>query len=182
MASAFSHAVVALAVGKASTEQSMPARFWLLSILCSILPDADVVGFWAGIEYGDLLGHRGVTHSVPFAVLLSLVVVRLGFQNVSAGSRTWRLLVMHFFIVTASHGVLDAMTDGGLGVAFFAPFENSRYFLPWRPVVVSPIGIVEFFTPYGARVLLSEVLWIGVPAGMLVLGVTLSRRLRHHSV
>jgi hypothetical protein len=23
------------------------------------------------------------------------------------------------------------MTDGGLGVAFFAPFDNHRYFLSW---------------------------------------------------
>ena len=44
------------------------------------------------------------------------------------------------------------MTDGGLGVAFFAPCDEMRYFLPWRPVMVSPIGVVEFFTHYGARI------------------------------
>jgi hypothetical protein len=40
------------------------------------------------------------------------------------------MLIAHFSFVTASHGMLDAMTDGGLGVAFFAPFDNARYFFP----------------------------------------------------
>jgi inner membrane protein len=53
-------------------------------------------------------------------------------------------------------------------VAFFAPFDNTRYFLPWTPVEVSPIGLVEFFTPYGLEVLLSEFVWIWIPAGLLV--------------
>jgi len=38
------------------------------------------------------------------------------------------------------------MTKGGLGVAFFSPFDNSRYFLPWRPIRVSPIAIHRFFS------------------------------------
>lgn len=51
-----------------------------------------------------------------------------------------------------------------------------RYFLPWRPVKVSPIGLAEFFTPYGVEVLASEVTWIWLPAGLLVLGVGVYRR------
>jgi hypothetical protein len=43
------------------------------------------------------------------------------------------------------------MTDGGLGAAFFAPFDNKRYFLPWRPIQVSPISVHRFFTPRGFR-------------------------------
>jgi inner membrane protein len=175
----FSHAVVAVAVGKALATGAMPARFWWLSILCAILPDADVVGFWAGIPYGSMLGHRGLTHSVTFAALLSLIVVRTGFGEIVPGSRRWWLLTMHFFLITASHGVLDAMTDGGLGVAFFSPFENSRYFLPWRPVPVSPIGVAKFFNAYGVQVLISEILWIWIPAGLLVLGARAYRWSRH---
>ncbi|MBD0306359.1 MAG: metal-dependent hydrolase [Nitrospiraceae bacterium] len=176
MASAFSHAVVALAVGKAVTGIEMPARFWWLSIACSILPDADVLGFAFGVRYGDLLGHRGLTHSLAFALVLSVVVVQVWFSETLRGSRRWWFLTAHFFLVTASHGFLDAMTDGGLGIAFFAPFDETRYFLPWRPVMVSPIGIVEFFTPYGARVLLNEMIWIWVPAALLVVAAIASRQ------
>jgi inner membrane protein len=69
----------------------------------------------------------------------------------------------YLFLATASHGLLDAMTDGGLGVAFFSPFENSRYFLPWRPIVVAPISIRRFFSGRGVEVMKSELLWIWVP-------------------
>jgi len=83
---------------------------------------------------------------------------------------------MYFFLATASHGLLDALTDGGLGVAFFAPFDNHRYFLPWRPIHVSPIGAGRFFTHRGLEVLQSELLWIWLPAALLALSVWLMRR------
>ena len=176
MASLFSHTLVALAVGQASINQTMPARFWALSVLCSILPDADVIGFAFGIEYGDLLGHRGLTHSLSFALFISLVIARVWFPAVTGGTRAWWLLLAYFFLVTASHGMLDAMTDGGLGVAFFAPFDNTRYFLPWRPVKVSPIGIKTFFNSYGLQVLMSEIVWIWIPGALMVLGVKAGRK------
>ena len=73
-------------------------------------------------------------------------------------------LFLYFFFCTASHGVLDAMTNGGLGVAFFSPFDTTRYFFPVRPVLVSPIGVSEFFSAYGVRILASEAIWIWLPS------------------
>jgi hypothetical protein len=49
----------------------------------------------------------------------------------------------YFFVVTASHGALDAMTDGGLGIAFFAPFDNTRYFFPFRPIKKNSRNLVH---------------------------------------
>jgi inner membrane protein len=138
-----------------------------------MLPDLDVIGFRFGIRYGDFWGHRGFTHSLLFAVLLAGAVTTLGFrQNIPGLSRfaAWT----YFFLATASHGFLDAMTDGGLGVAFFAPFDNRRYFFPWRPIRVSPIGFGRFFTARSLDVLRSEMLWI--PAGMLAALAFLLRR------
>jgi len=60
----------------------------------------------------------------------------------------------------ASHGVLDAMTNGGLGLAFFAPFDNTRYFFPFRPIEVSPLSVDAFFSASGAAILTNEFLWI----------------------
>jgi inner membrane protein len=71
------------------------------------------------------------------------------------------------------------MTDGGLGVAFFAPFSNERWFLPWRPIRVSPIGVAAFFSSRGRAVLESELRIVWLPAAILaVLGVWLERRRR----
>jgi hypothetical protein len=41
------------------------------------------------------------------------------------------------FLCGASHGFFDAMTNGGLGVAFFAPLDSRRYFLTFRPLEVA---------------------------------------------
>ena len=80
-----------------------------------------------------------------------------------------------FFLVTASHGVLDAITDDGLGIAFFSPFSNTRYFLPWRPLRVSPIGIARFISPWGLEVIKRELLWLWLPAWALLSGSVIVR-------
>jgi inner membrane protein len=83
--------------------------------------------------------------------------------------------LLYLFLAIASHGLLDALTDGGLGVAFFSPFDNSRYFFPTTPIHVSPIG-AAFFSEYGIRVLLNEMLWIWIPAAIVLsLGLWLHR-------
>ena len=83
----------------------------------------------------------------------------------------------YLFLATASHGILDAMTDGGLGIAFFSPFSNARYFLPWRPIAVSPIGVAAFFSERGLNVLRSEFKWIWLPSGLFAfLALAVRRR------
>jgi len=176
VASAFSHAFVAAALGHTLFEKPRSPRLWALSIVCSILPDADVAGFALGIAYEHPLGHRGFSHSLAFAALLSVGVVFLAFRD--ANRRRKALLFTHFFLVTASHGFLDALTDGGLGIAFFAPFDNARYFLPWRPIPVSPIRIAAFFSAWGLAVMAAEVLWIWTPAGVVAVLATVCRRLK----
>jgi inner membrane protein len=60
------------------------------------------------------------------------------------------------------------MTNGGLGVAFLAPVNNTRYFFPWTPIRVSPIGITRFFSDRGLSVLRSEFVWIWLPTIALI--------------
>lgn len=146
----------------------------MIGAVCPVLPDLDVIGFGFGIRYGDFWGHRGFTHSLAFAALLAAVVL-LGFKrDLPTPSRL--SLWTYLFLATASHGFLDAMTDGGLGVAFFSPFDNHRYFLPWTPIRVSPIGFRSFFTDYGLAVLESELLWIWLPSALLTASAWLLRR------
>lgn len=180
MASAFTHSFVALAGGKISTGEKMPRRFWALAALCSILPDFDVVTFRLGIPYGHLLGHRGFFHSLLFAAVLAVLVVLLAFRDVPRWSPKWWKLAAFFFAVTASHGVLDAMTTGGYGIGFFIPFDNTRYFLPWRPLRVSPIGVYGFFSRWGWDVIKSEFLWVWTPLLLFLAATALFRRHAAH--
>jgi inner membrane protein len=175
MASLITHAVVGAAIGQAGkAEWRRDWRYWLALIGGSMLPDIDSIGFHMGVPYGSLWGHRGLTHSLLFAALIAATVsMSLGrlFQ------KQWALALL-LFAAIASHGLLDAMTNGGLGVAFFSPIDTHRYFLPWRPVLVSPIGISRFFTSRAVRILGSEVLYIWVPALILVVFMKFLRILR----
>ena len=175
MASAFSHAIVALAMGKAFRNKELSWRELFLGVLCSALPDLDVIGLYIGIQYGDVWGHRGMTHSIVFAALLAGSLVGVWYRGKPAAIMTG--LFLYFFLCTASHGVLDAMTNGGLGVAFFSPFDTTRYFFPMRPVLVSPISVSEFFSEYGVRILASEAIWIWLPSCVAFLVLRIAQRL-----
>jgi inner membrane protein len=117
----------------------------------SLLPDADVIGFRLGVHYADPWGHRGATHSLAAAVALGLTI-GLAARRFKRPVRRTALLAI---LVLASHGLLDTMTDGGLGCALLWPFDLTRYFAPWRPIPVAPIGLA-FFSPGGAIIALTE--------------------------
>jgi inner membrane protein len=178
MASVFGHSALALALGRYRFYGGRSWKFWLFMLLCSVLPDADVAAFYFGIPYGDPLGHRGFSHSILFAVLLGFVISFLFFKRsipkfphelanpvLPTGrklfSREQFVVAVFLSASTLSHGLLDAMTNGGMGVGFFIPFDNSRYFFPFRPIEVSPISIQAFFEGRGWGVLKSEAVWIG---------------------
>jgi inner membrane protein len=148
-----------------------------------MLPDADVIGLRVGVPYGGMLGHRGVTHSLIFACLVGLAATALFW----VGVRPWERfqIALCIAVATASHGILDAFTDGGRGVAFFSPFDAARYFFPVTPIKVSPLGAQAFFSQRGLSVLASELAWVWCPA-MLVMGIVIAMRSlrasREHSV
>jgi len=128
--------------------------------VCSIVPDADVAAFRLGIPYAATFGHRGFTHSILFAGIVALIataVIRPAQYRVA----TFAFL----FLCTLSHGLLDACTDGGLGVALLSPFSNHRYFFAFRPIHVSAIG-TAFFSARALRTLTSEVIWVWLPCAI----------------
>jgi inner membrane protein len=129
----------------------------------SVLPDLDSLGFAARIPYGHPLGHRGFTHSVFFAAAIALLCIPFARRFGASPLLTFAFV----FVSISSHGFLDAMTTGGLGVAFLSPFSNERFFLPWRTILVSPIGVGPFLSSFGLRVLRSELLWIWAPCAVI---------------
>ncbi len=171
----FSHAIAAVALGTAFRPENASLKFWMLAALCAAMPDIDVISFRFGMGHDPLLGHRGFTHSFVFAALLGGIIVIGAFHHRQwDGLRT--SLWLFFFLATASHGMLDGMTNGGRGVAFFAPFDNTRYFFPFRPIEVSPLGIGPFFSDRGLTVLTSEFIWIWLPAFLFAILALIGKR------
>ena len=169
MATIISHAIVAGSLASITSAGVSRRRLVFVLALLAVLPDLDVVGFRLGIPYGHMLGHRGFTHSILFAILAAGITPTFFFRRTRAFSREWRLLVILAFLATMSHGVIDAFTDAGLGVGFLIPFSEARYFAPWRPLATSPLSVAAFVNGPALRILTNEALWIGSP---LLLGMS----------
>ena len=177
MPTLFTHAVVGLCsagVFRTALRKPLPKRFWVLSAIFPAVPDADVAAFLFGIPYEHILGHRGFWHSFVFAGILATYVLLRFFRDSESPTRT--TIWLYFTLIISTHGLLDACTNGGHGIALLSPFNNGRYFLPWRPILVSPIGVQRFFSEWGMKVLVSEFLWVWLPSiGILLLAVALGR-------
>lgn len=159
MPSSIAHALTALPVGAALLPTDIPRRVWIAGFACAVVPDIDAIGRPFG--FGDLAflgGHRALTHSLPFAIALSFVVVAFLCRHAAARKDCGRTTVL-LVVATASHGLLDTLTAYGEGVTLLAPFSMQRYTAPWHPLNG-----------------LNEITWIWLPA-LLVFGVvTLLRR------
>jgi inner membrane protein len=79
--SLITHSIVGLAAGKTVAIKKLPGKFWLWSIVCPLIPDADVIGFSLGIPYENFWGHRGIFHSLMFAFIVSIFVVNGFFRE-----------------------------------------------------------------------------------------------------
>lgn len=126
-------------------------RAMVLFSLLSLLPDIDVIAFALKIPYEAPFGHRGASHSLAFAVFMALPGAFF--------ARVVDLPVIRTAVfvagVVATHGLLDAFTDGGLGAELLWPLSEKRFFFWWRPLPVAPIG-PRLFSNWGLRVLLTE--------------------------
>jgi inner membrane protein len=170
MPTVMTHAIVPLAIAAAAGRGRISPRLAMAGAALAMLPDADVVGFRLGIDYADTWGHRGATHAIAFAMLVAGAISVLWREARSLGAFAFLSLAM------ASHGLLDALTNGGLGPALFWPFSDARVFAPITPIRVSPIG-AGFFSARGAATMLSELQLIWLPCCALAAAGVLARRI-----
>lgn len=156
MPTIMTHAIVPLALAAAAGRGAISPRLAATGAVLAMLPDADVIGFRFGIDYAESWGHRGATHSLALAALVAGAIAAVWRQARSIGAFAFLAFAM------ASHGLLDALTDGGLGPALFWPFSDARVFAPVTPIRVSPIGS-GFFSARGVATLASEAMLVWLP-------------------
>jgi len=178
VATAITHACIGCLLAPLAPACVPRAGLYAALVLLAVLPDVDFLGDFLGIPYGHPLGHRGLTHSLVFAALAGAAAAALfGRQATAMPGAQWRLAVV-FFVATASHGVLDALTDGGKGVGFFIPLSNERFFFPWRPLEVTPLELETLTAADFGSILWSEFLWVWVPATLVAVVAQRLRRIR----
>lgn len=175
MPTTFTHAIVPLAMAAAAGRGRISPRLAIAGAAFAVLPDADVVGFAFGIEYADEWGHRGASHSLVLAVICAAVLALFWREARSALGFAFLTLAM------ASNGLLDTLTNGGLGAALWWPFDNARIFAPETPIRVSPIG-ANFFSARGLEAFMSELRWIWLPCiALAIVGWGARRAARSHA-
>ncbi|MDX1648275.1 MAG: metal-dependent hydrolase [Myxococcota bacterium] len=169
------HAAVGGVLAGAAAPRGCAGRVAAAAALCAALPDADVLAFALGIPYAHPLGHRGISHGLPFAAALGLAAAPLVTPDATwrAGRRLAAAAIL--VLATASHGLLDMATDAGRGVGLLIPFDARRFFWPWRPIPTSPIGLEDFLRGDALGILAFEAVALVTPAA---LGAALLRRLR----
>jgi inner membrane protein len=178
MASVFGHIAASTAIGLAFFPRLARPMPLFLAGFCAFAPDLDVLSFHFGVPYSSPWGHRGWTHSLFFSLVFGALIGLVAGQLWRHTGPEKRGLALWFALSTLSHPLLDMCTNGGLGCALWWPYDASRVFFPFSPILVSPLGASAFFSAWGAKVLWSELLWIGLPGILLVL---FTRNLRSNS-
>ena len=114
-----------------------------------------------------MLGHRGASHSLLFAAAAGFLAAGLFVRDRAPVSGRFLAVGALASLACASHGLLDALTDAGLGIGFFLPFDDGRYFFDWRPLRTSPLSVMAFVNRRGLEILANEAFYIGLPAALL---------------
>ena len=119
----------------------------------SMLPDVDYLGVALGVPNHGPCGHRGASHSLVPALVISLIVAALAPRwNLPR----WRTAAVAGLVV-GSHLLLDAMTTSSRGVPLFWPITFQRFEMPWRPIPNAPCGL-SYVSWQGFRVACTEYL------------------------
>ena len=163
MSTVFTHSLVGASLALLSPKEVSRTAIVVAAIVLSILPDADVLAFRLGIPYEHMFGHRGITHSILFSCVVAFIASFLFFKSVGFANRRWFAVFILLFLSACSHGIIDAFTDAGLGIGFFIPFNEQRYFFPWRPLETPPADISAFFSRDALAIMLSEIKYVWSP-------------------
>jgi inner membrane protein len=164
-----SHPALPVALGVGLGQATVSRRLAAAGVVASLLPDLDVLGFYTGVPYAGPFGHRGATHSLAAALVLALAGAAL-HGPLRTRPRTAFLFLL---AAAASHGLLDALTNGGLGVALLWPLSDERFFAPVRLIPVAPLRRV--LGPRALAVLGSEAVRVWAPAAALALALVARR-------
>jgi inner membrane protein len=173
VATIWTHAVVGFGIAQVYTPRRRVWLYWTLAAFLSVLPDFDTL--WLA-PYGSVLGHRGLTHSLLFALWVGFLAATLTYRPLRAHLGA---LTAVFFVAMGSHGVLDAMTRGGANIPFFWPLADQRCG-NWGPIPNQDLGF-EFPDPRRSRALRAELLWVWLPTVVWIVAAMVYRAIKRRS-
>ena len=158
MPTVLTHAALPLVAAWGSGPARIPPRLALAGAVLALAPDLDVLGRAFAVPHYAMLGHRGISHSLLFALALACLAVPL----MPAGRRLWAVLFL--FAAAASHGLADMFTHGSKGIMLWWPLSDTRYGWPLQPIEASGILVRSIANGSLPGILLAELVWLVLPA------------------
>ncbi len=118
------HIALGACIGEAFLGKKLGKRAMLLGAIAQSIPDIDFLASFFIAPPGSLLAHRGFTHSILFAVLIS-VLMALAAERIHRPHNIRMSRWMLFFTVQVFiHIFIDAFNNYGVG--WFEPFSHYR--------------------------------------------------------
>ncbi len=120
----------------------------------SVLPDADLILVACGVHDSGAIGHRGASHSLFTALFVGAVCGLLARTLKLPPLRT----ALAIAVAMGSHGLLDAVGEGGRGIPLLWPLSDHRFMSPWRVLPDAP-RIEDYLCRHGITSLAVEFLY-----------------------
>jgi inner membrane protein len=119
------HIVLGACIGEAVAGKQLGKKAMLIGAVAQSIPDIDFIAAFFLSDTKDIVAHRGITHSLLFVVIISLLLARLSariFPGRLMMPTRWILL---FGINMLVHVFIDSFNAYGTG--WFEPFSSARF-------------------------------------------------------
>ncbi|MBU3715031.1 MAG: metal-dependent hydrolase, partial [Ferruginibacter sp.] len=119
------HIAIGACIGEAFFERGFGKKAMIWGVLAQSIPDIDFIShLWLNIPEA-LLGHRGFTHSIFFAILIVPFFALLADKIHQPHNISFRRWIFFFATEVFFHLFIDAFNNYGIG--WFEPFSHERF-------------------------------------------------------
>jgi inner membrane protein len=118
------HIVLGACIGEATAGKMLGKRAMLVGALAQSVPDSDFIAYLWLDKTENLLGHRGFTHSLLFAVIITACMTWFFKWYFRRRKVLRKELILLFGINIFTHLFLDSFNAYGIGL--FEPFYHTR--------------------------------------------------------
>jgi inner membrane protein len=119
------HIVLGACIGEVVAGKNFGKKAMLAGALAQSIPDVDfITRLWLS-NIDHILAHRGFTHSILFAVLMTIIMSLLFIKFFHKEPVAWRRWFFLFGLNLFTHIFIDSFNAYGVG--WFEPFSHQRF-------------------------------------------------------
>jgi inner membrane protein len=120
----FTHIVLGACIGEATAGKKLGKKAMFLGALAQSVPDIDFIAYFWLDKTDNLLAHRGITHSIVFAIFATIVLSFASKKLFPKNQLSWKRWFLLFGVNLFAHIFIDTFNAYGTGL--FEPFRDDR--------------------------------------------------------